>query len=155
MKQSVWRLAFWLTWPLVWVYSPLRARARLLVVCGNEFLAVKAYFGSGTWQLPGGGIRYREEPLAAALRELREETHIVLDPKHVSELVPLTMYTENGIPKRYLTFVATIDSKQAIRVPDREIVDAAWLPITDAPKNYAPHLVHALKQLQGDMHLLK
>jgi len=38
----------------------------------------------GWWELPGGGLGRGESYLEAAIREIREETGLLLDPAHVS-----------------------------------------------------------------------
>lgn len=44
----------------------------------GHLLLIRHSYGSGNWMLPGGGIGRREDPLEAALRELREETGCAL-----------------------------------------------------------------------------
>ena len=54
--------------------SRLRRRASVVVVRNGRVLLVSD--GSGRFLLPGGGIKPGEQPMAAAVRELHEETRL-------------------------------------------------------------------------------
>lgn len=128
-------------WPLVWLYAPLRTRSRVLVVCDNEFLAIRAYFGSGSWQLPGGGVGHNESSKSAAVRELKEEVSIVLND--VVTLVPTSTYKECGLLMRYDLFLSVLKTKPKI-AKNKEIFDATWLPISSSQQHYPSHIQSAL-----------
>lgn len=140
MKKLVFRILFWILWPLIWIYAPLRASARILVVCGNQFLVVKPYFGSGQWQLPGGGIRLSEDPASAAIREVYEETGLQL--KSVSRLTDKDTYIEYGLPFRHSIFFAKLDSKTDLSI-NKEISEALWVDIS-INQGLSAHVVGAL-----------
>ena len=91
------RVFFWVTWPLIWLYAPLRVRARVLVVFQDEYLVVKACFGSGAWQLPGGGIARGESPAQTAQRELLEEVGINLNVRALELIVERRVFKETGL----------------------------------------------------------
>ena len=63
-------------WPFVWVWAPLTKRARAIILVGDQVLVVKNWFGSGRWQLPGGGIQRGETAAQATEREVLEELGI-------------------------------------------------------------------------------
>lgn len=86
----------------------------------------------GTWSIPGGAVASGEEPLAAALRELREETGVdasalrVLDASHVAE--PVSGWT-------YTTHLARLRKKARARIgtpsASAEAAEHRWVPIAD------------------------
>jgi 8-oxo-dGTP pyrophosphatase MutT (NUDIX family) len=128
--KSVWfgigKAAFWLTWPMIWVYLRGRKRARILVVCGNQLLVTKAWLSNGQWALPGGGLHKGESSLDAVLRELYEETGLRLQPSQVqrhSEQV----FHGSGLRFNYVLFVTVLKRKAALRPQPFEISDVQWL----------------------------
>jgi 8-oxo-dGTP diphosphatase len=44
----------------------------------------KNSIGEGCWQIPGGHVEFKEDPIDSAIRELFEETGLVTDRKNVS-----------------------------------------------------------------------
>ncbi len=58
----------------------------------GRILLIRHSYGSGNWMLPGGGIGRGEDPLAAALRELREETGCALTSARVHSVVEEPLY---------------------------------------------------------------
>lgn len=69
LRQIWWRLR-----------KPLLSGCRVLAFDDDgRVLLVRHSYGSGRWMLPGGGIGRGEDPLTAALRELREEVSCGLD----------------------------------------------------------------------------
>ncbi len=144
MKIPIMRLLFWVLWPLIWLYAPLRTRARVLVRCGDTYLVVKPYFGSGSWQLPGGGIKFGETAEHAAKRELYEEVHI--QTENIQLLSEPRTYTENGLWLRYVLFELVLEKAPAITA-NGEIAAYAWMTkqelLADAP---AHHIREVLAQ---------
>lgn len=70
--------AFTLFWRIV---QPTTIGVKLIVTDSNDrILLVKPRYQS-TWTIPGGGIHKRETPEDAAIREISEETGLLIDPK--------------------------------------------------------------------------
>ena len=146
MKKVSGRLLFWVLWPITWVYAPLKTRVRILVVCGDEFLATKSYFGRGFWELPGGGTKKNETQADTAVRELYEETGVQILQKNITELVPLSVYHESGLSMRYRIFVTQIVAELKTAKPNNEVSNVAWLRLSDTDSLVANHVKTTLSQ---------
>nr|WP_189179448.1 NUDIX hydrolase [Microbispora rosea] len=80
------------------------------------------------WSLPKGKLDHGEHVIAAALREVREETglRVVL-----GRALPPVRYTHDGRPKRVDYWLAHALDDQ-VTFDGREIDDVAWLPVEEA-----------------------
>lgn len=73
-----------------------RPRARVLVVNEqDQILLVRAHISHGKWTLPGGGLNRNERPVAAARRELHEETGIDAEEEAFQYLATLEKPTHD------------------------------------------------------------
>lgn len=133
--KKIWKtmgvVAFWAVWPALFVYLRIGKRTRVLIVCGDEFLALKTWLGSGAYGLPGGGLHKGEEPVKGALREVREETGLELREANLKFL-----FTKAGRPIKYTAFVVTLSEKPAIRPQKGEISDYDWLSVNDTTQHF-------------------
>lgn len=121
-------LAFWCGWPLLWLYFRNSKRTRLLLVCGDEFLVVKGWIGSGNWVLLGGGLHKNEASPAGLVREVHEETGVILEQNQLEFLASDT-YEEYGLSFEYDCYVAEIGQKPKIHKQWSEVADYAWQPL--------------------------
>ena len=152
MKRLIFRLLFWVLWPLTWFYAPLRVRPRVLVVAGNSCLVVQPYFGGGKWQLPGGGVHFNETYKQAARRELFEEVCIHVDS--ITNLLPLAVYKEYGLLLRYPIYVARIDSQLSTTL-SHELLASQWVSLTSTDsRQLLPHARQAIRAYH-QAHLLQ
>jgi 8-oxo-dGTP pyrophosphatase MutT (NUDIX family) len=130
MSKRIWRALgvglFWLLWPALVVYLRRGERARILIVHGDEVLLVRSWLGTRKWSLPGGGLHSDEPILQGCLRELREETGIVLAEKQVTKMFS-SVFRHGGF--RYLChyFVAVLPEKPVVMTQKIEILDYAWV----------------------------
>ncbi len=85
--------------------------------------------GRDDWTLPKGKPRSGEHLLAAAVREVREETgvHPVLGRR-----LPSQRYLRNGWPKQVEWWAATAASDSSRFTPDDEVDAVEWLPVAEA-----------------------
>lgn len=125
--------AFVFLLPLIKIYTlRSRPRARILIIHDNHVLLVKNWFSGGHWALPGGGIDGHESPEAAIIREVKEELNIPLEPAAVAKIGLFTSAEKHGLKSKYYLFKADLIDRLPVTIPEREIVDFAWFPITEA-----------------------
>lgn len=108
----------------------------------------------GFWIGPGGHIDEKEDPLTAAIREVKEETHVTVSPKDVQlKVIAFHHHLDrNEVWAEYL-FRATIPSTQTIINTHEGISD--WVPLeslTTMEKVFPPskiYLNHILDPKSG------
>jgi 8-oxo-dGTP pyrophosphatase MutT (NUDIX family) len=116
----------------------------------GRLLLIRHSYGSGNWMLPGGGIGRREEPLAAALRELVEETGCELAGARVHEVIEEQLY---GTVNRVHVVVG-----RAIGEPKgdgREVIELGFFAPGAIPHNLSPALQVRLGDWFGAARLLE
>ena len=99
-------------------------------------LLVRHSYGSGAWMLPGGGPRKGEAPLAAAARELREETECFLE-------AAIELARPDPGANRVL-YVVVGRASGAPRADGREIVEAAFFAPDALPESVSRSLASRL-----------
>lgn len=125
------RLAFWISWPALWIYLRRGKRTRLLLVCGNEFLVLSSWLSTGDWGLPGGGVHKNEESIDGVIREVYEETSIKLNKQQIKHLYE-GKSGRKGLCFGFDCYVAKLPKKPAVNVQRGEILGYAWQSL-DAP----------------------
>ena len=119
------RLAFWLGWPGLWLYLYRSQRTRVLITHDDQLLLVQGWLSAGTWEMPGGGRHRHESALAAAQREIREETGLSITPEQFTEI---GSFQARGHGFRYqytLLRVALVEQAQTVSQRG-EIVAVQW-----------------------------
>lgn len=102
-------------------------------------LLVRHSYGSGQWLLPGGGIARGEAPLAAAVRELAEETGLTLMQPRCLAVLDEPLY---GTTNRVHLISGT--AQGTLRCDGREVIAARFFAPGDWPPDLAPRLVQQL-----------
>ncbi len=124
---------------------PARPSASVIVLRDGDGLEVlmvrrheKLVYHGGAWVFPGGRVDaadaesfpldHLETARRTAVREVHEETALVLDPQ---ALRPLSHWTTSIVrPRRFANwfFVASVPREEEVRVDGEEIIDARWMP---------------------------
>lgn len=105
----------------------------------GRVLLIRHSYGSGNWMLPGGGIGRGEAPLAAALRELTEETALVLEHPRSLAVQDEPLY---GTINRVHLFGGTV--RGDARCDGREVVEARFFAPDALPDRLSPTLARHL-----------
>jgi len=133
----------------LWTYITHQERSRIIVRNETgEVLLVKGTISDVGWSLPGGGIERGEDAATAAVRELEEETGIVVNQSLVVKLGVLHK-GDDDIPYTAHIFQVTVDSRMLPNKPvnTREIAAIGWFAIDLLPEGRSPMVRIALKTL--------
>lgn len=124
------RLLYFFLSPALRVYLNKRLTTRLLIFNEGKFLVVKNFLSNGSLGLPGGGLRKKELPYQALLREVEEEINLVLFEKDIS--YKGLFLAKNGITRyRYHLWFSQISPLKVadIKVKSFEILDLEWVDL--------------------------
>ncbi len=124
-----------LTFPITGMLLHNSRRVRVLVVYKNKILLQKSSVGTQKWSVPGGGIEKGEDPIAAAIRETKEETGVTLTEKNIKCLGEQRVSSRKRWPMVAMVFyVAKLDTMQEpVITRPLEILDVQWFSRSAVP----------------------
>jgi len=126
LPKSLGTVAFWLTWPALWIYLKNSKRTRVIITYRGEVLLIKAWLGTSDWALPGGGRHRNETAEAAGIREVMEETGIDINTCEKRELFTDRAINELGFSFTHSCYVAELQKKPKTALQRSEVVKAIW-----------------------------
>lgn len=137
MNKTSWRYRAWknlghvlyfLTWPGIWLVVKLTPpRTRVLLIVDDKILLTKDWLGSGRWNVPGGGLHRNEDEHNGAVRELFEETGIMLSPSQLTYLN--TTKAGNKMSTNLLFFQASLSKMPKVSLQKFEILEYRWIDL--------------------------
>lgn len=105
-----------------------------VVIRNNQVLLAKRRKNpdSGLWGFPGGHVELGETALAAAARELQEETGILAEPVDYLTNIDVVIRNPDGsVAVHYLLAAVLCDYVSGIAQPADDVSDAQWFDCTD------------------------
>ena len=119
------------------VVQPAKRGVVCVLMRDAEVLLVRHTYGRrGEWDLPGGGMRRREEPGRAVEREIREELGV--EPREL-ELVGELFERIGGKHDQLWCFGAEVGD-QGLSPSPVEIAEARWFPRAALPPERARYV---------------
>ena len=131
--DALWRSAYRVAFRLQLVYWRVRrpriTGAYVAVWRGDELLCIRNSYRR-RYSLPAGGLARGETPLAAAVRELREEVSIDVRPEELRYAGEIVSHVGHAEDHAHF-FELTRDRGVDFAVDGREVVWAGFLPPAD------------------------
>ncbi len=105
-------------------------------------------FHTGSWTLPGGGVRHGESPRTAVLRELREECGVdgtvgelvEVDDDHFSGHAPSGRFEDFHAVALVFDVTVDPDAEPVLAEDDGTTDGVAWVPVADVEAGSVPVL---------------
>ena len=107
----------------------------------GQLVLIRHSYGSGSWMLPGGGIGRREAPVAAAIRELAEETGCTLVQARCFAVADEPLYgTVNTV------HLVSGLAHGRLQCDGREVIEARFFAVDALPAQLSPLLAARLPE---------
>jgi 8-oxo-dGTP diphosphatase len=120
---------------------PRQGAAAAILDEHGRLLLVKENYDRRRWSLPGGAVEPAETPLEAVIREVHEETGLVVRVEHVVGVYRL----DNGFTATL--FRCSIASGEPVQPASGEIAEVGWSPPDEIPEPTSNLLHHALPDI--------
>jgi 8-oxo-dGTP diphosphatase len=99
---------------------------------------------AGLYDLPGGGVEIGEEPGSAVIREIFEETSLVVQPEQTSILYAVTLFLDNKSFPTLLYKVQLYETTPSVAL-SYEHKDFSWESV-DQIAEIEPHIAPTYRQ---------
>jgi 8-oxo-dGTP diphosphatase len=127
------------------IFRPINHGALVAMWHEGKILLVKNSY-LDYFSLPGGHVKEGEQPLDAAVRELKEEIDLVVAPERLAPALEET-HEWQGRPDHVVIFHLELSEAPKIRVDNREVVKAEWCtPEQALDRNLFPLLRRVIQE---------
>lgn len=122
LRRAAYRVAYRVLWLAAFVVAPRGRGAKAVLVHDGRVLLVRHTYGPDRWELPGGGVRRREDPADALGRELEEELGV-----SAAGATALAVLAGPGRFRHHSTHIYRLDlDSPVVRADPVEIEEARW-----------------------------
>ncbi|KAM3131640.1 hypothetical protein pb186bvf_016304 [Paramecium bursaria] len=126
-----------------------------VVIKDDKILIVQEKNGTkqGYWGIPNGHVDDKELVIEGAVREVKEETNLDVEPKDIFLVREIANATFGKSDLYFVVMMHLKDPNQQVQIQDAEIMNYQWLPILQISNflkgnNVGPTQVILLKQIQ-------
>ncbi len=123
-------------------YTKTREGSRAIIIQDGKIL-LSHELNSGWWLIPGGGLEEGETPETCVIREVEEETGVLVRP--VRQFLVMHEYYEEYRYTSYY-FVCEVTGKGQMKLTDAEKrrgVQPEWVPLQEAIDLFSKHESYA------------
>lgn len=156
MNRLLGRIFYYITWPGIFLIIKLQPpRTRIIIKNKNNILLVKDWLGTGKWSLPGGGLKRNENPKEGAIREIREETGLILNTNDLQSIGQINLKSA-GIGYSAYCYLLNVNTNLKPNNNSKEIAEVSWFNLDSIEKlNLSPTVYQVLQALYNKADLLK
>ena len=116
----------------------------------GHILLVKQSYGRLNWEIPGGGAEPGESIVETVLREVREETGLLVEAERTTGV-----YYEPALDLLSFVVLCRRLDKNAKFRPDAEVTECAYWPPTALPRPISDFTIRRIEEaLAGETQLL-
>jgi len=128
------------------IAQPQTLGVKVAVVVNRDQILLVKPLGVAQWTFPGGGIKRRESPVEAAIRELQEETAIHLSQSDL-HLIGVYFSRRESKSDHIFMFVTNLDVAPSFVADAKEIESIGLFAIDNLPEDVAPSVTRRLGEL--------
>jgi 8-oxo-dGTP pyrophosphatase MutT (NUDIX family) len=136
VRRLAYRLAYAGLCTYWFVRRPRSEGVKCVLTDGDQVLLVRHTYGRPDWELPGGAIKSREQPIVAARREMHEELGIAID-----DWTPLgNVWAQIHHARDTLHCYRAELRDPAFSFARAELAAAGWFPLDRLPVDLKPYV---------------
>ena len=124
--------------------------AAIILNDAGHVLLVKQSYGYLNWEIPGGGAEIGESVVETVLREVREETGLLVEAERITGV-----YYEPELDLLSFAFFCRRSDENAEFRPDAEVTECAYWPPTALPRPISDFTIRRIEEaLAGEIQIL-